>query len=66
MKIDTSSPRLPTNRLKRPLKQKTSPSENEHPTDTEENSNFAEAFERLILQDGAKRFEKWLEKLEIK
>ena len=66
MKIDTSSPRLPINRLKRPLKQQTSLPENENSTEREENSKFSETFERLILQDGAKRFEKWIEKLEIK
>ena len=66
MKIDSSTLRLPINRLKRPLKQKTSLSENEHPNGTEENANFAEEFERLILQDGARRFEKWLKKLDIK
>jgi hypothetical protein len=66
MKIDTSNPRLPINRLKHPLKQKTSLSENENSTEGEQNSNFSETFERLILQDGAKRFKKWIKQLEIK
>jgi hypothetical protein len=66
MKIDTSSPRLPINRLKRPLKQKSLLPENDDQIDTEDNSNFSETFERLILDDGAKKFEQWLENLEIK
>ncbi len=66
MKIDTSSPRLPINRLKRPLKQNAPLSENEKTIDDQENTNFSETFERSVLQDGAKRFEKWIEKLEIK
>ena len=66
MKIDTSNPRLPINRLKRPLKQNLPLSENENPIEQEENSNFSETFERLLLKDGAERFEKWLEKLDLK
>jgi hypothetical protein len=66
MKIDTSGPRLPINRLKRPLKQHTLLPENDNQIDPEDNSNFSETFERSVLQDGAKKFEEWLEKLEIK
>ena len=66
MRIDTNSPRLPINRLKRLLKQKSPVSENENPIDLEEESNFSETFERLVIQEGAKRFEKWIAKLEIK
>lgn len=53
MKIDTSSPRLPINRLKHPLKQKAPLPENENQIYPEEKAIFLETFERLIIQDGA-------------
>lgn len=73
MKIDTaSSPRLPVDRLKRPLikpvPRPLAAAEKEFENDVEaaEKSVFSESFERELLQNGAKQFEKWLEKIEIK
>ena len=65
MKIDTSKPRLPINRLKRPVKQKSS-----FPTDDEINeediSVSSENFERDFLKKGAEKFREWLGKCELK
>lgn len=65
MKIDTSKPRLPINRLKRPVKQKSSlQSDNE--INGEEISVFSGDFEREFLKKGAKKFNQWLGKCELK
>lgn len=65
MKIDTSKPRLPINRLKRPVKQKSSlPTGNE--INEEERSAFSENFERDFLKKGAEEFKEWLGKRELK
>jgi len=65
MKIDTSKPRLPINRLKRPVKQKSSlPSDNE--INEKETSVFSENFERDFLKKGAEKFKEWLGKRELK
>jgi len=65
MKIDTSKPRLPINRLKRPVKPKSSlPSDNE--INEEEISVFSEGFERDFLKKGAEKFKEWLGKCELK
>lgn len=65
MKIDTSKPRLPINRLKRPVKQKSL-----LPTDDkineEERSAFSENFERDFLKKGAEKFREWLGKCQLK
>lgn len=66
MKIDGSSPRIPLNRLKHPLRQKPPRAAGDDENAAPETSAFSENFERDIVRDGAKRFEKWLEKLEIK
>ena len=66
MKIDTSSPPLATNRLKRPLKQKNIAFGKRTLNQLGREFNFSEIFEGLILQDGAKRFEMWLEKFGMK
>lgn len=69
MKIDTGSPRIPLDRLKHPLKQSSPLAGIREGIEAEESSvfsEFSETFEREILQTGAKRFEKWIEKFEIK
>lgn len=66
MKIDTGSPRIPLDRLKHPLKRKSSLADNGDDIEAKENSVFSETFEREIIQTGAKRFEKWIEKFDIK
>ncbi len=66
MKIDTGSPRIPLDRLKHPLKQSSPLAGIREGIEAEESSVFSETFERDILQTGAKRFEKWIEKFEIK
>ncbi len=66
MKIDTSQSRLPLNRLKHPLKQKSMPPSSEKQIDERKESGFYEAFERELVRDGAKQFKNWVEKIEIK
>ena len=66
MKIDTSSPRLPINRLKRPLIQKSLSLPNDNEISEREMSVFSEDFERDILQKGAEKFKEWLDRRELK
>jgi hypothetical protein len=68
MKIDTTEPRLPLNRLKHPLEPKpilpAAAAENE--IEKMDNAEFADAFERAIIKRGAKKFREWLDQLGIK
>ncbi len=65
MKIDTTKPRLPIDRLKRPVKQKSLlPVGNEN--NEQERSAFSENFERDFLKKGAEEFKEWLVKCELK
>lgn len=65
MKIDTTEPRIPLNRLKHPLRQALFEEKK-----ADENNNIkaisSEDFEREIIRKGAKRFEEWLSKIEVK
>lgn len=63
MKIDTSSPRIPLNRLKHPVKDKQYAAESDAGIDAKVDSD---TFERELTQAGARKFREWLEKLEIK
>jgi len=63
MKIDTSSPRIPLHRLKHPVKEKPNSATGEAGVDAKADSD---AFERELMQEGARKFKEWLEKLEIK
>ena len=68
MKIDTSEPRLPLNRLKHPLEPKSTlpaaAAENE--TEKVDHAEFSDAFERAIIKRGARKFQEWLDELDIK
>ncbi len=66
MKIDTNSPRIPLHRLKHPIKEKSYLPRGEADTDGKEESPISEAFERELLQKGARKFKAWLEKFEAK
>jgi hypothetical protein len=66
MKIDTTSPRIPLHRLKHPLREHTRLPEREADVDAKADSAFSEAFERELMQAGARKFKEWLEKFEIK
>ncbi len=66
MKIDGTNIRIPLHRLKHPLKQKPSQTENATPSETEREITFSDDFERDLLEKGAERFKRWIEKLEIK
>lgn len=66
MKINTDGPRLPINRLKRPLKQRPPSLPSDNDINAEENSLLSENFEREFVQQGAKKFKEWLKKFELK
>lgn len=66
MKIDTGSPRIPLHRLKHPLREKSPLPEAENSPAASDEPTFSDDFERDILEAGAERFKKWLEKLQIK
>jgi hypothetical protein len=66
MKIDTSSPRIPLHRLKHPVKESLHPSKGKANVVVKEESSISEEFERALLQKGAKKFNEWLKKFEIK
>ncbi len=62
MKIDTSSPRIPLDRLKHPVKQPQS-TKGEAGVNAKADSD---TFERELTQSDARKFKEWLEKFEIK
>lgn len=64
MKIDNSAQRLPINRLKHPLREKSPLQSESDNARTKPETVFAETFERRLIQDGAKRFQEWLAGLE--
>lgn len=65
MKIDTSSPRIPLHRLKHPVKENPYLPNGEAVVSEKTESGFSETFERELIQEGARKFKKWLEKFEI-
>lgn len=66
MKIDTSSPRIPLHRLKHPVRENLRLPKREAGVKKKEESSFSETFEREFLEKGAKKFNEWLDKFEIK
>ncbi len=72
MKIDTTEPRIPLHRLKHPVMPKSTPlaavDENETGDKIEkmDNVEFSDAFERAIIENGAKKFREWLDRMGIK
>ena len=66
MKINDGAQRLPINRLKHPLREKSPPRGEPDNARIEPETAFAETFERRLIQDGAKRFQEWLAGLEVK
>ena len=66
MKIDSTNIRIPLHRLKHSLKQKPLQPENANPTEAEREAILSDDFERELLEKGAERFKRWIEKLGIK
>lgn len=73
MKINTTEPRIPLHRLKHPVVPKSTPpaaavDENERGDEIEkmDNAESSDAFEREIIENGAKKFREWLDRLDIK
>ena len=68
MKIDNTKPRIPLDRLKHPLEPKSPPTaaaaENE--VEMTDNAEFLDAVERAIIKRGARKFQEWLDELDIK
>ena len=68
MKIDTTNPRIPLDRLKRPVKPTASQVETAAKDEIKKTdaAEFCDAFERAVIEDGARKFKKWLDELDIK
>lgn len=64
MKIDTTDPRIPLNRLKHPLRQALSEEKKEDES-IDIKAISSEDFEREVIRDGAKRFEEWLSEIGV-
>ena len=63
MKIDGTNIRIPLHRLKHPLKQKPLQIEITNPIEAERETTFSDDFERELLEKGAERIKRWIEKL---
>ena len=68
MKIDNTEPRIPLDRLKYPLEPKISQSEQsaEDEIKKKDEAESCDAFEREIIKRGARKFQEWLDELDIR
>lgn len=68
MKIDNTKPRIPLHRLKYPLEPKISQPEQaaEDEIKKEDEAESCDAFERAFIKRGARKFQEWLNELDIK
>ena len=67
MKIDTTKPRIPLDRLKHPVKPTLAlpTATTEDKIEKTDQSEFSDAFERAIIKRGAIKFKEWLDQLGI-